>query len=306
MSKISVIIPIYNGKRYIATCYQSLTDQTLTDWEAVFIDDGSTDNSHELLLNLSVLDHRVKVIHKKNEGVAVAREIGIREANGEYVTFLDVDDTLVDIALEQFVKHFDSERTDIVIAGFNMVSEKRNIIKRILYPQMIISGNAAVDYMCTGVLRWQLCGKAFRKQLLLKTNTPRGLRSAEDMAVCLQATVKAREIVVLNRCLYNYVQVASSVTHSKALEISHDALQAAHFVEDEIGNDIDKVNLDCLFLLIISTALRSGIPANDVTIKEAIKLHGRFKSIRRLPSLKALNVGLYRYCNLNLARFLRL
>lgn len=301
---ISVIIPVYNGVRFIRRCYESLIKQTIEEWEAVFIDDGSSDDSFDELKKLSESDPRVKIIHKNNEGVAVAREVGIREAKGEYVTFLDVDDTLVDSALEQFVVHFDHEDTDMVVAGINMVSENSVLLRKIYYRNMVISGSECVDLMCIGLLRWQLCGKAFRTTVIKTALTPRGLRSAEDMAVCVQAALKSRVVNVLNTCLYNYVQVATSVTHSKALEISKDALEAARFVKRTVGAEMNPISLDCLFLLITSTALRAGISVDDDNFRETINEHGRLKSIRQLPLLKAVSVGLYRFFNINLARFL--
>ena len=124
------------------------------------------------------------------------------------------------------------------------------------------------------------------------------------MAVCLQASIKSRKVVVISSCLYNYVQVETSVTHSKAREISYDALESTNFIKRTIGNEIDQIMLDCLYLLIISSGLRAGITAKDNVFRHTIKEHGNFRSISKLPLLKALNVGLYRYLNINLARFL--
>ena len=301
---ISVVIPVYNGVKFIKKCYESLIRQSNDDWEAIFIDDGSKDNSLEELNRLSETDTRVKVIHKENEGVAVAREVGIKEARGEYITFLDVDDSLVESALKHFVDNFDSEETDMVIAGINLIPEKGDYHRKIYYRPMSVSGKECVDLMCTGFLRWQLCGKAFRASILRETLTPRGLRSAEDMAVCLQAATNARKVVVLNDCLYNYVQVATSVTHSKAREISYDALKAAEFVEKTMADRMSATSLDCLFLLIISGALRAGISPKDHLFRAAVITHGKLRSITHLSPLKALNVGLYRYLHINLARFI--
>ncbi len=301
---ISIIIPVYNGARYIRPCYESLRNQSIQEWEAVFIDDGSTDDSLNELKKLSNNDNRVKVIHKVNEGVAIARETGIKEASGEYITFLDVDDTIVPFALEHFLFNFNSESTDIVIAGINIVSEQNRLLRRIQYRQMSCSGRTGVENMCTGALRWQLWGKAFKTAILQDVLTPNGLRSAEDMAVCLQTTLRARKINVLSQCLYNYVQVSTSVTHSKAREISYDALEAARFVDNAIGSEIDHVYMDCLYLLIISSGLRAGISVKDKIFKRAIKKHGKLRSILRLPFPKAINVGLYKYFNINLARHL--
>jgi len=91
MAQISVIIPVYNGMRYINNCIENLSAQDLTEIEIVFVDDGSTDGSLELLRSLE--SERVRVLTQRNAGAGVARNTGLACATGEYVAFLDVDDT---------------------------------------------------------------------------------------------------------------------------------------------------------------------------------------------------------------------
>lgn len=300
---ISVIIPVYNGEQHIVKCYESLCKQSLKNWEAVFIDDGSNDNSASILDRLTS-DHRVKIIHKKNEGVAVARENGIKSAKGEFLTFLDVDDTLTTDALKKFLAGFSSDDIDIVIAGLNLVTETGKPIQQIDYSSRIYYAALATERLCDGRLRWQLCGKAFRKSVIGSAITPRGLRSAEDMAVCIQAVLAAKKVRILNESLYNYVQVPSSVTHSKARSISFDALKAVDFVNDCVGNKIKQSNLDCLYLLIISAALRSGIDHRDRVFINALNSHFSFSAIRRLSIHKTISLCLFRWFGINLAKFL--
>ena len=301
---ISVIIPVFNGTKHITNCYRSLQNQTEGEWEAIFIDDGSTDRSFDILKSIAESDPRVKVLHKENTGVAATREVGINRATGEYITFLDVDDSLDKSALELFVKHFDSNDTDIVIGGINMVSENGVFLKKILYKPTIVTGTKCIDLISNGSLRWQLWGKAFRTNLIRKASTPYGLKSAEDMAVCLQASLQAQKVKIINLCVYNYVQVPTSVTHSKGQVISYDALKSANFIERIIGKDLNHTTLDCLYLLIISSGLKAGIPSNDKTFRSAVIKHGNLRALSQLPFLKALNVGLYKYLKINIAKYL--
>ncbi len=92
MTRVSVIIPVYNVKPYLERCLQSVLSQTLKDMEIILVDDGSTDGSGELADKLAVTDSRVRVIHQKNQGVSVARNTGLQNAQGEYVVFMDSDD----------------------------------------------------------------------------------------------------------------------------------------------------------------------------------------------------------------------
>lgn len=92
MIKVSIIIPVYNTEKYIRKCLESAINQTLTDIEIICINDGSTDNSLNILYEYAAKDSRIRVFTKANEGVAKARNLGLRHARGEYVGFIDSDD----------------------------------------------------------------------------------------------------------------------------------------------------------------------------------------------------------------------
>lgn len=85
--KISIVIPIYNTKEYLRECFDSIINQTYKNLEIILIDDGSTDGSSEICDNYAQKDSRIVVVHKKNEGVAVARNTGIGIATGDYIAF---------------------------------------------------------------------------------------------------------------------------------------------------------------------------------------------------------------------------
>ena len=90
MVKVSVIIPVFNVEKYINECVDSVINQTLTDIEIICVNDGSTDNSLNLLKQIP--DPRIKIISQENKGLAAARNEGMKHAKGEYITFLDADD----------------------------------------------------------------------------------------------------------------------------------------------------------------------------------------------------------------------
>ena len=92
MTKVSVVIPVYNMEKYLDRAYNSLKNQTMADFEAIFVNDGSKDKSGEILSRLEKEDERVRVITKSNGGVAKARNTALDAAKGEYVFFLDPDD----------------------------------------------------------------------------------------------------------------------------------------------------------------------------------------------------------------------
>ena len=107
MPKISVIVPVYNTEKYLHRCIDSILAQTFTDFELLLIDDGSKDNSGAICDEYAAKDSRVRVFHKENGGVSSARNLGLDNVRGEWVTFVDSDDWVEKEYIELFVKNID-------------------------------------------------------------------------------------------------------------------------------------------------------------------------------------------------------
>lgn len=114
--KISVVIPIFNSEKYLKDTVESVLAQSFTDFELILVDDGSTDNSPRICDEYAKWDERVRVIHKKNAGVSMARNTGIEEAKGEYLFFCDSDDYVFQDMFEVCVHEV--RDTDLLVAGF--------------------------------------------------------------------------------------------------------------------------------------------------------------------------------------------
>nr|MCR4662874.1 glycosyltransferase [Endomicrobiaceae bacterium] len=100
MPKVSVIVPVYNVEQYLRQCLDSIINQTFKDFECICVNDGSTDNSLTILQEYSKKDNRIKIINQKNSGSSVSRNNGIKQALGQYVSFVDADDWITDNYLE--------------------------------------------------------------------------------------------------------------------------------------------------------------------------------------------------------------
>ena len=116
--KISIIVPVYNAEKYIDRCLQSIIHQSFTDWELIIVNDGSTDKSSEICEYFAKQDKRIRVFHKKNEGVALARQLGIEKAKGEYSIHVDSDDWIEENMLEEMFKSISENEADILISDF--------------------------------------------------------------------------------------------------------------------------------------------------------------------------------------------
>ena len=117
---VSIIIPVYNAQANLETCLGSVLSQTYDNWECILIDDGSVDESPVICDKFAAADRRFKVIHQKNGGVSSARNRGLDYARGDYVAFVDSDDSVSPGYLEALVEMIVEPETDLVVCGMNV------------------------------------------------------------------------------------------------------------------------------------------------------------------------------------------
>lgn len=118
MSKVSIIIPVYNVEKYLQKCLDSVQAQTFTDFEAICVNDGSTDGSAEILQRYAFQDQRFKIITTVNGGLSSARNTGLKHAEGEYIYFMDSDDFIHNRLLETALSFAEGFQADMVSFGF--------------------------------------------------------------------------------------------------------------------------------------------------------------------------------------------
>ena len=135
MTKISVIIPVYNVEKYLKECLNSVINQTLKDLEIICVNDGSIDNSLKIMKEYALKDPRIKILSQKNQGVSEARNFGIKNATGEYVAFLDADDCVSLDFYEKLYTKAKETNSDIVVSEymyrFNKNSKKKKIFLKV-------------------------------------------------------------------------------------------------------------------------------------------------------------------------------
>lgn len=140
---VTIIVPVYNIDKYLNKCLNSILNQTYHNYEVIIVDDGSSDNSAYICDKFSKEDERFYVIHKKNEGVSVARNFAIDLAKGEYLVFLDGDDWIDVTFLETYITILIENKVDIVIGEYISEKNKNTILQPIDLPVGKISKNAA-------------------------------------------------------------------------------------------------------------------------------------------------------------------
>lgn len=299
----SIVIPVYNGENFIRRCYQSVLEQTFDDWQIVFIDDGSTDESLSTLNDLASSNPKIKVITQRNMGLASARETGLAGADGEYIVFLDVDDFLLPNALRIFNDGFLNDNIDVVVSGF-VLSENGKVLKEISYRQHIITGKEYLKELCQNKIRWQAWAKAYKKDLLTKVETPPEKTTGEDIALSLQVAALANNVFVDSNTVYDYVQQPQSITHLKGEKLAKDSFFCIKFATDRIikkfNSEEIKTSIDSIYLLILSAVLRNGLSTDDKYLRSILDKHFSFKALNNIPQTKALNILLYKILRFNI------
>ena len=146
--KVSVIIPVYNAEKYIRRCIESVLDQTYQDLEILLINDGSTDSSGSICDEYALKYMRVKSIHSINQGVAHARNLGLDNATGEYVVFVDSDDYVSSKYVENLVDGIVKTRADVSITKIKRIGENQIVnIKQENASTMVWNRNQAIINM---------------------------------------------------------------------------------------------------------------------------------------------------------------
>lgn len=222
MVKVSIVIPVYNRKNFLTVCIKSLLAQSFEDFEICLVDDGSTDGTGLLCDELAEKDTRIRVLHVQNGGAAYARQKGVELATGEWVLFVDSDDTMPADALQRLFQ-VTSEDTDIVV-GF--CRKKRlwrgNRLSPACYRKLLIKGRYNIS------ATW---GKLFRRTLFdeYTLRTPREIVMGEDMLMNLRLAFASSKPVRLvgGNSVYNYIQHGGNITHVFKLTFSHSFNAAA-------------------------------------------------------------------------------
>ena len=217
---ISVIIPVYNKEKTIEKCVDSVLRQQHPNIEIILVDDGSQDSSYELCVRLSNTHSNVTVLHQENKGVSAARNIGLKYATGEYISFVDSDDWIHESMLSILLENTD-EQTDICCCCCTAVMENRCLIerffagdivtddtyesKRELLLQLIDTAHGQPQKeIYTGIgVPW---AKLYRRKLFTQSQYrfDEELSHLEDNYLNLQLFIKARKIVYINQPLYYY------------------------------------------------------------------------------------------------------
>ena len=213
--KVSIIIPIYNKEKYLSRCLDSVINQSYINIEIICINDGSTDNSFNIVKKYQKEDKRIILIEQENKGVSTARNKGIEISTGKYILFVDADDALETNAVETYLQY---NNFDLVISGFYEITEKgerkeyipkKRALKKENFADYIYE-NKNIKFICP------ICGKIFSNEIIKKNKLYfNNFNYGEDTHFIFQYMRNINTILILNKSLYINYLVANSLSRKK-------------------------------------------------------------------------------------------
>lgn len=260
MVEVSIIIPVYNAERYLRRCLDTIVNQTFKNLEIILINDGSTDNSLNIMNQYKRKHKNIEIINQQNSGQGEARNKGMSIAKGNYITFADADDWLSEDYVEVLYETIKNNNADISVCNMIMVMSKTfKEIKSMKFPKSELNGDEAVrDLLQDKELKSYPWGKLYKKSIFLENNIIFPARMFyEDLGIIFQAFYYCSKIALVNEYCYYYFQSEESSTRAPNPKTIHDRIKALTMVKEFLLNkkSMDKYeneyNHFCLFHLYI-------------------------------------------------------
>ena len=232
--KISVIVPAYNVAPWINKCLDSIIKQTYENLEIIIIDDGSTDNTAEIIDGIAECDKRVQVIHQKNAGLVASREVGIKLSTGDYIGFVDADDTITSDMYERLLKNAIKYNADISHCGIDFCYSDGKIDSHYNTGKCISQNNfEGVKDLLEGVfIEPTLCNKIYKAELLYDSCLDKSITNNEDLLRNFVLFNRSKKNVYEDFCGYQYYQRNNSMSKNqdKVVAIAKDIMRARRMI----------------------------------------------------------------------------
>lgn len=248
---VSIIIPVYNVQEYLSECLDSVLNQTIKNTEIIVVNDGSTDNSPQILAEYKIKFPELIIINQENRGISETRNQGLNTATGEYIAFVDSDDFIEECMFERMYNAAKRENSDIVICNYILYNEKSQKQNSGKY---IIEGNSQEGYIertkslerfLTNDIKAYVWNKLVKRELFTdhKISFP-DFKVCEDTPVVFLLLAHSKKIFSMNEPLYYYRQRESSLTKAYSIKSMEDMLKGCYIMRDYI--EVDKAHSEKL------------------------------------------------------------
>lgn len=295
MSKISIIIPVYNTEEYLPRCIESVLRQTYGDWELLLVDDGSKDNSGNICDCYARQDSRIRVIHNQNQGPAASRECGVKNTEGEFVMFVDSDDWLDENMLQIMYRQMGESGAGIVCCIFKNINAKGKVFHPQLFSEECIDCRTAEECIYqmhhTRYLTGSPCTKLFRRELFRDIDFHNNVTIGEDYSMIVQLVEKAECVRIISKELYFRFMRKGSISHGGYTERHRQAFDnymqlRQRLVEKYPGLSADIVAFHTEYEMAVITAMcRSNQYDYEVIEKLKHDLRANMKNTLKHPKI---------------------
>ena len=291
---VSIIIPVYKvPEEYLRKCIESIIGQTLKEIEIILVDDGSPDNCGAICDEYAAKDERVKVIHQQNKGLSGARNSGVKAARGRWITMVDGDDWLEEVALEQALSEGEKAEVQIVIWG--AVKDYNGKLELYNYSKYLEDGKVYVGDECKYVRELLLhynasiataYSKLIRRDFIIENNIYHDevlRQGAEGLEFCLRLLANVQKILFINRHWYHYIYNPNSISARSSEANNNYIIKCFEKIKLSIADDENlRLWLNNRLLYVIITTAISGYyhPEN----KEPYKLKkSKYREFLKIP-----------------------
>lgn len=218
--KASIIMPVYNASSYIVQSVNQILSQPLYDIELLLVDDGSTDESASICDEYAEKDERIRVLHEPHSGVAHSRQVGLEAARGEYILYVDADDTVEPGMIVDMYQEAEVQQADMVICDYRELTHHGEVYHA--QKPTALDGVTILDDILNGRLYGALWNKMMRMEWLMKTKAsfPQELTMREDLIFLSQCLPYAQKIAYIAKAYYGYERRNTSALTSNYLNES--------------------------------------------------------------------------------------
>lgn len=281
---ISVVVPVYNTRKYIKRCYKSIEGQTYKNIEIIFVNDGSTDDSLEICERLKKDNGNIVIVNKTNGGLASARNAGIRVANGEYISFVDSDDWIAKDTYEYMISCFKKYDVDLVdIKILQTFSDDPLIQKDDEHIDILTGKDILYHYLYRGLNEkkgapYSSCRKLYKKTFFEDKSLffEEGIVN-EDICFNYRFLEKCNKVLVSNQIKYFYFQHNISITSGSVkkrdldlLKVSNDLVNLTKKTKEEKIIELAQMKLARSYFSLLARIAVSGIDDSITNSQELI------------------------------------
>lgn len=226
---VSIIIPVYNCEKYLQRNLEAVTSQSYSNLEIIYVDDGSSDQSAEIIHSFMGNDPRIKLISQTNHGVSYARNTGLNAASGDFVTFIDGDDYVDSHYIETMASDMQEEKADISCSGFVLHRPDKELPLQDSGVRLVWDAVQAQKQLLSGEhLEPGATGKMFRREIIKDVRFRVGIKYSEDFLWALEAFCNCKKVVFRAEANYHYVlHPNSATTNAPVLKQAKDLLFVA-------------------------------------------------------------------------------